>query len=140
MSIINRDLNRSEKRRDEPSVFGALATGVTQILDVLPYNAILEGFNTAAFGISGSPVWSLSAFRFVSGGLTTVNIGATISPVAIGTSGNLGASIIPPGVSLLAGDVILLTTGGANSAVTTSVVSLYLRALDDIRVFQNSVG
>ena len=80
MGIINRDLARSEKRRDQTVVFGALATGVTALLKVVPFNATLDSVNVAAFGLSGSPVWSLSAFRFnTSGGLTSIGMGVTLS-------------------------------------------------------------
>lgn len=139
MGIINRDLSRSEKRKSQAAVFGALATGVTQLISIIPSNSIVTGMNVSAFGISGSPVWSLSAFRFnATGGLTSINMGFTLSVGTIGTSGNLGASFASPGISLIAGDVIALTTGGANSSVTNSAVTLYYVPLADINVYQNS--
>ena len=141
MAIISRDLARSEKRREQPIRYDALATGVTALLDIVPYNAILDGVNVAAFGVSGSPVWSLSVFRFnSSGGLTSMGLGVTLSVLGIGTSGCLGMSLPAGGYTLLAGDVLTLTTGGSNAAVATSAVTVLLRSSADIRVFQNAVS
>lgn len=141
MGIINRDLSRSQKRQDETVTFGALATGVTALLKVLEYDATIDGVNVSAFGLSGSPVWSLSAFRFnATGGLTSIGLGSTITVSAIGTSGNIGFSLPGAGYSLIAGDVLVLTTGAANTAVATAAVAVTIKALADIRVFQNTVA
>jgi hypothetical protein len=141
MAIINQNLDGSEKKRFECFAFGALATGVTQLLVTVPYNAILQGVNVAAFGLSGVPVHSLSIFRFnVGAGLTSIPLGVTLTLQAVGTSGPLGYSLAPPGVSLLAGDSLLLTTGVANTAIASSVVTVVISGLDDIKVYQNSVA
>ncbi len=139
MGIINRDLARSEKNNDETFVFGALVTGASALLKVVPFNALLTSVNVAAFGLSNSPIWSLEAFRFTSAGLTTLTVGGTITLTAIGTSGCIGFSLAAPGFSLLAGDVLVIRTGGANTATANSAVSVVMQPLADIKVFQNSV-
>ncbi len=141
MPIINQNLDGSEKKRFESIALGALATGVTQLLVTVPYNSLLQGLNVSAFGLSGAPVHSLSVFRFVPGvGLTSVLLGATLTIQTIGTSGPIGYSLARPGISLLAGDNLCVTTGVANTAIATSIMTVVLSALDDIKVYQNSVA
>lgn len=140
MGIINRDLGRSQKQTDEAFPLGVIANGVTQLLKIVPYNALLTGANVAAFGVSASPVWSLSYFRFnATGGLTSIGAGATLAVGGIGTSGCLGFSLAAPGITLLAGDVLCLTAAGA-AAVATSVITLVMMPTADIKVYQNSVA
>jgi len=138
MPIINRNLDSSEKKESSYETFGALATGVTQLLVIAPYNCLLQGVNVAAFGLSGSPVHSLSLLRFA-GGQTAIPLASTLTIQAFGTSGAIGFSLAAPGITLLAGDVILVTTGAANTAVGTSSFQTILTALDDVKVYQNAV-
>jgi hypothetical protein len=141
MPLINQNDDPSQKKVWESFALGALATGVTQLLVTVPYNAILQGVNVAAFGLSGSPVHSLSLFRFVTGaGLTSIPLGVTLTVQAVGTSGPVGFSLAAPGFSMLAGDNLCLTTGVANTAIATSIVTVVLSALDDIKVYQNTVA
>lgn len=140
MSIINQNLARSQRKANggEPAIFGAFATGVTQLLNIIPYDSIITGVNVAAFGLSGSPVWSLSLFRFA-GGLTSIPLGATLTVGAVGTSGNLGFTLPSSGFTCNAGDVLIVTSGGANSSVTTSAVTVIFEGRSDINVYQNSI-
>lgn len=141
MPIINQNYDPSEKKEFESVAIGALATGVTQLLTTIEYDSLLQGVNVAAYGLSGSPVHSLTAFRFVAGvGQTSINLGATLTIQGFGTSGAIGFSIAPPGISLLAGDQLLLTTGVANTAVASSLITVVISALADIKVYQNSVA
>lgn len=141
MPIINRDLATSQKKIEIAKNFDAVvATGVTSLIQVLEYNSMLTGVNVCALGISGSPVWSLWALRFnATGGQTVMGLGCTLSPQAFGTSGCVGFSIAPPGISMLMGDVLFMTTAGSNAAVATASVKVVTYGLSDIRVFQNSV-
>lgn len=138
MSIIDQNLDSSVRKELQTVVIGALATGVSSILAVVPYNAILQGVNVAAFGLSGAPVHSLSVYRNA-GGLTSVGLGLTLTVQTFGTSGAIGYSIAPPGVSLLAGDLLVQLSGVANTAITGEVLGLVWRSLDDVRVYTNSI-
>lgn len=135
MGIINQNLDASQKRRDQTFAFGAIATGVTNLLSVIPYDAYLQGVNLAAFGISGAPVYSLSVFRATSGGLTSVGLGVSLAAVAMGTTGPVGATITGIGATLLRGDVLCLTSGGANSAVATAALSISVAGSADINKY-----
>lgn len=144
MSIINRNLDLSEKKSCEVITLGALATGATQLLKLMPYDCVLQGFNLAAFGISGAPVYSLSVFRATSGGLTSIPLGVSLAAAAFGTSGPVGATIGGSsagfGISLLAGDALFLITGGANSAIASGLANVTVTALADIKFYQNTVS
>lgn len=147
MSIINQNLDASEKKRWMTLNLGAMATGVSTPLALLPQNASLKGLAIAALGLSGSPIYSLNAYRMSSGGLTSVVVGATITAQSFGTSGSIGpfgASGIAgvslfAGITLLSGDLLVLLSGGANTASASLVVALAVEALDDIRKYVNTV-
>ena len=105
---------------------------------VIPYPATLDGVRVAAAGISGTPTYDLRVLRFIAGaGVTTIAGGATtLTGVAVGTSGIQSMVLASSGstlLNLLAGDMITLTSGGANSAVTGLNVSVVVKALQDIK-------
>ena len=138
MGIINQNYDISEKKMSESVSFGAIATGATNLLCVIPYDAILQGGNLAAFGLSGSPVYSLSVFRCVAAGQTSIGLGVTFAAQAFGTSGPTGFSVAQPGISLIAGDVLCMTSGVANTAVSSACVNVVYSGLADIKVFVNA--
>lgn len=138
--IINRNLDISEKKVIEDAVVGAVATGATTLLRIVPYPALLQGVYLSAFGISGSPVYSLSVFRPTAGGLTAVPLGITVSAQAYGTSGPVGASIAGAGVTMLAGDMLYINSGGANSAIASGVVTTLVACLTDFKTYPNTVS
>jgi hypothetical protein len=140
MPIINQNLDTSEKKIAETVTIGALATGVTSLLKLMPFDGLLQGFNLAVFGVSGSPAYSLSVYRATSGGQTTIPLGVSLSGQAFGTSGPVGATISGAGVTLLAGDALVLVTGGANSAVSSAVATTCVSALADFKSYQNTVS
>lgn len=140
MPIINQNLDASEKKVSQDVVIGAFATGATQLLQIVPYTCLLQGMNLAAFGISGTPTYSLSVMRSTSGGLTAIPLGVSLAAQAFGTSGPVGASISGPGVTLLAGDVLHMVSGGADSAIASGVASVCVSALADIKSYQNTVS
>lgn len=140
MGIINRDLGASQKKVcDELILPAGIATGVTNVLQLMPYDSILKGVNMSVFGLSGAPVYSLSILRFA-GGQTAIGLGLTLAPSAFGTSGPVGFSVVAPGFSLMAGDLLLLTSGVANTAVASATVSVIYQGTADIKVYQNTVA
>jgi hypothetical protein len=87
-----------------------------------------------AFGLSGSPVWSFSALRVVSAGLTLIGLGATVTLLdgatyAQGISFSLGSTSTG---YLQTGDILCLTTSVANTAVTQAQVTLALKHTQDV--------
>ncbi len=139
MPIINRNLDGSERKNEESFTLGLVATGATALLRLIPYNCLLQGVNLAAFGISGTPAYSLSVFRSA-GGLTSIPLGISLGASDFGTSGPIGATISAPGVTLLAGDALVITSGGANSAIASGIVSVVISALADFKTYQNTVS
>lgn len=151
MAIINRDLSTSEQRTTfEFYSNGAIATGVTGIVCIVPYPCSVDGLQVASFGVSGTPTVQLIVNRFTPGngatptiGLSTFNIGSTYALISFGTSGTgaLGTSVNPLNVSLpiigstttqlLANDVIMFQTGGTASAVTGLGIELVIRPVND---------
>lgn len=140
MAIINQNLDFSEKMVEQSVALGAVATGVTSLLQVVPFNCLLQGFNLSAFGLSGAPTYSLSVFRATAGGLTSIPLGVSLTAQAFGTSGPVGASIAGPGITLLAGDAICMTSGTANTAIATGIASVVYSALGDFKSYQNTVS
>lgn len=157
MAIVNRDKDGSEQRLiyensfySDPSGISAgilnpgVPTGKTYPICTIPYPSTLDAANVAAWGISGTPVYSLWIYRFA-GGFTSIVCGQTLTMTAFGTSGSLsgngvsgalGFSLIAANAStfpLIAGDQVALYTQGANSAFATVTVSLVIRATQDIR-------
>lgn len=155
MGIINRDLSTSEQRTTfEFYSSGAVATGITGIVCIVPYPCSVDGFQAVAFGSSGAPTLQLIVSRFTPGtgatptiGLSTFNIGSTFALIAFGTSGvgAVGTSVLPLGTSfpvigstttqLQANDVIMYQTGGSNAAVTGLGIELVIRPLNDLTKF-----
>ena len=138
MAITNRAKDVSEQRDVLQSSFQLTVTGATLFAAVIPYPATLDGVRVAAAGISGTPTYDLRVLRFIAGaGVTTIAGGATtLTGVAVGTSGIQSMVLASSGstlLNLLAGDMITLTSGGANSAVTGLNVSVVVKALQDIK-------
>jgi hypothetical protein len=97
------------------------------------------GVSAIAVGISGSPTSQLAVERFVVGaGLTVFALGGALTHTAIGTSGAQGFSLPAAGNSLLslaAGDLLTVQTGGANTAAKVLHVTAVVKALQDIKSF-----
>jgi hypothetical protein len=147
MAIVNRTQDASEQRKVFevvfPKVAGAsfnnIGTGVTCIVGLVPYACTLDAFQAAAFGISGAPTVQLNVDRFIAGaGFTTIILATGTSNVvpAFGTSG-VGAAVLAASGStlrnLIANDVLVLTTGGANAAANAIVAGVVLKPLQDIK-------
>jgi hypothetical protein len=140
MAIVNRSLDASEQRKVIQVVAGAVATGVSGIIGVVPWPCTLDAGEIAAFGLSGAPNYGLILNRFVVGaGVTaiTIAVGTSNIPLAYGTSG--GWSMVLPAsgstlLSLQANDVLMFQSGVANTAVTGLAVSVVLKPIQDIKI------
>lgn len=140
MAICNRDLDVSQQKVALSDRFGALATGLTLPVMSIASPANLIAAKLGAFGISGTPTALLSIQRFIVGSGVTSFLGGitTLTLQAEGTSGMQSAVIAAAGstaLQLQAGDIVMLTTGGANSAVTGLEVSLVVQYTQDIKSY-----
>ena len=138
MAVTNRTLDASEQRKTIEASYLLTATGVTVLAAQIPYASTLEAVKVAAQGLSGSPTYDLRVWRFIVGtGVTTIAGGATtLTGVAMGTSGAQSMVLAASGntlLNLLANDVITLTSGGANTAVTALNVAVVIKAVQDIK-------
>lgn len=139
MGIINRDLSSGLQR----NLFGELVTittGVTYPIANVPWAGMLEQISIAASGISGTPFVIPEIHRFIVGtGFTVISggssVGSTTTVADYGTSGITGVSLIAGGISLLAGDSVVLRSGGANSSINNALVNTVVRCLQDIKSF-----
>ena len=138
MAIVNRELDASEQRKTVQADFALTATGVTLLCAQIPVASELQAVRVAAVGISGSPTVAFTIGRFIAGtGFTSITGGATtLTLTAFGTSGLQTMAVNASGSSLTAltaGDVLQLTTGGANAAATSLSVSFVVKELVDIK-------
>ncbi len=137
MAIVNRDLAGSEQCHVIDKTIAALATGVTTLISMVPFPAVVVAGSLKAFGLSGSPVYSVNLLRSSAAGLTLVGLGATITAIdgatfPQGISFTLGAT-----VPIQQGDVLMINSGVANTAVTGMQLTLVIKALQDVRSYFN---
>lgn len=138
MGIANRDYDVSEQRFVEsitiPSSFAT--TGTCEIYTA-PCDVTLEAVNLVPVGISGTPTIALQTNRFVIGaGLTAIPVIGATTYIAFSTSGLVEMPMPSSGstlLSLVAGDVLELVFGGADSAWTTVQVSVQGKYTQDIK-------
>jgi hypothetical protein len=138
MAVVNRTFDASEQKRPLSFSYAAVATGLTLQSVLVPYASTLNAVRVAAVGISGTPTLDMRVWRFIVGtGVTTIAGGATtLTMQAVGTSGVQAMVLAASGSTLLnlqAGDVITMTSGGANSAVAQLSGAVVIQALQDIR-------
>lgn len=155
MPIVGRDLDVSERKVSFSwsAQFGGqslatsggivVATGSTLFMFMVPMNCALQSGKVFAMGISGAPQIALLAQRFAAGA-TSVALGISNMVLsAFGTSGAQGLSGLPPAgstlLNLTAGDVLFLTTAGANTAISNLILELVVVKTQDI-VAYNSVS
>ncbi len=138
MAIVNRGLDASEQRKVFKDSKNALATGITTVLCVVPYASVLEGAMLAAFGVSGSPTYTLAVNRFIAGsGFTTWAVSGAEAPAVFGTSGVLarGMSLLASGstlLNLMPNDLLTYTSGASNAAATVGI-AVVLRPIQDVK-------
>lgn len=139
MAIVNRTLDASEQKKAFEMSAGAVATGVTLPVCLVPYPCNFLAAEFAAAGLSGSPTAALAVNRFIVGtGFTTwvIAAGGSNTLQAYGTSGPLAAVCVAQGSTLLelqADDLITVTSGGSNAAVTQLAVGIVLQPIMDIK-------
>lgn len=138
MAITNRSLDPSEQIRSLPFSYGLVATGSTLQACVVPFASTLRAVRVAAVGLSGAPTIDMRVWRFIPGaGATAIAGGATtLAAQAVGTSGVQAMVLAAQGSTLLnlvAGDVITLTSGGANAAAAQLSGAVVIQAVQDIR-------
>lgn len=134
MAIENRDLGTAQQRDLFSVNIGALATGATAALLVVPYPANLIAGAVAATGVSNVPTLTLEVTRYNTAGVTTLGsiaaaltvVGATV-PVSF--TMNTGASA----VQLQRGDIVVAREGGTNANVTSAAIVLVTRCLQDLK-------
>lgn len=148
MAINNRELDSPQQRETvvnvlidrTPSAVSAgivgpvVGTGQTYVLGLVSRPMQFVVGQIALYGLSGAPNYQLWLQRFA-GGITAIQIGASVAPIAFGTSGANTISALAAAVSFpcLAGDQLLLTTTGSNTAAVSINVSLVLKNLQDIK-------
>jgi hypothetical protein len=134
--IINRDKDYSERRQERTHKITGTVTGSSSVIMIAPFNCKLVGAFQAARGLSGTPVHTLVAERFIVGSGATVIGGwaATLTVGAFGTSGSQGFTCLAASfLSINAGDIISLYPSGTNAAVGELMISVVIEALDDIK-------
>jgi hypothetical protein len=154
MSIVNRNVNSSGEREAFTwTSQAAVNTGATGTLVSMPYAGSLDFVAMTATGVSGSPTIQLNVTRFVVGaGSTVFSVGPATPLVNFGTSGPVflvGTSTIAYGASIPAlgstlttlqpGDYISFIMAGANSAVTSLVITPVLRPIADYVKYYNTL-
>lgn len=138
MAIVNRDYDASEQRKTLQCEFGVTGTGVTLLCAQVPVASELQAIRVAAVGLSGAPTVAFTIGRFIAGtGFTSLTGGATtLTLTAFGTSGLQTMAVTASGsslVALTAGDVLQLTTAGANAAAAALSVAFVVKELVDIK-------
>ncbi len=146
MAIVNRDLHVSEQKEVLYFVSqGAIATGTTKVMHVLPYPCTLENVKAYALGVSNAMQVAFQVSRFTSGGATAINLG--ISNLVLqnaGTSGAQGFSGLAAAgstlLSLQAGDVLQIVTSVANGNATDLALNFVIKKVQDIVSYNGVVA
>lgn len=136
MAIVNRDVDVSQQARVVTTVAGAVATGVTTLVALVPNSCQVVVAGMKAFGLSGAPVYSLNILRATVNGPTLIGLGATVTPagglsaLVTGFSITLGAT-----TPLQTGDMLVLQSGVANTAVTGLILTTVFKPLQDVQTY-----
>lgn len=138
MGIANRDKDASEQSYVVSSgAIGAVATGVTQFVGLVPHSGQLLQMVLTGKGLSGAPTYNLVVSRWTSAGQTTFAVGSAITLAgAFGLSGGVIGATYASNSSLAAlqrGDALQVISGGSNTAVTGLLVSCVIKATQDIK-------
>lgn len=155
MAIVGRDLDVSERKvafQWSNQVGGqslnvlnsaVIATGTTLTMFMVPFPCTVQSGSIYSQGLSGAPQIGVFVNRFAAG-ITSMGIGiSNMVLTAFGTSGVQGLSgLAPAGSTLLnlqTGDLLVVQTSVANTAITQLVVELVVKKTQDI-VSYNSVS
>lgn len=137
MAITNRDKDASEQKDviHWHSV-GAVGTGTTLFLGVVPAPSLLQSVKVTAHGVSNAMQLAFNIERFTSGGITVIPVG--ISNVVLqnmSVSGALGFSgLVAQGSTLLVlqeGDLLSGTTSVANGNALDITMELVIKKTQD---------
>ncbi len=135
MAITNRDLDVSQQKIIKQFASSStIATSATMLVAMVPAQGVLKNIQLSAFGLSGAPHLEINILKFAGGQTAVSGVGNTLVVTAFGTSGAIGFSLAAAGSSLLqvnAGDLIVLKTGNANTAMGTCVVDVVIGAVAD---------
>lgn len=138
MALVNRDKDASEQRVDLHKALGAVATGATRQLAVIPYPCTLQLVEAAATGVSNAMQIAFQVNRFVVGaGATAIVLGiSNLVLQNVGTSGPQGfsglAAVGSTLLNLAAGDVLQAVSSVSNGNATDLVISCVLKRTQDI--------
>ncbi len=135
MGIANRDKDNSEKNYVIQNTFGAVATGASTWVGVVPTAGQILGIQLSGRGLSAVPVYQLAVARWTSAGITGFVIGSAVTLAgAFGLSGSLvGTSFVSSSYAAQSGDLLVLNSSGANTAVTDLAVAVVIQATQDIK-------
>lgn len=147
MAVQNRDLGTSLQREVYQENTGAVATGGTYTVGIVPFPSIIATGALNIFGISNTPIINIDVTRYLSAGVTTITgaIGtsqaALSATLAVGFSAYsgytfsnvLGTTISAPQVYLQTGDILTLRLAGSNANITGGILTLVLQALQDTK-------
>jgi len=134
MGILNRDLAPSQQRDLFTINTGAMATGGTYTVCLVPYPCQLATVAMNFFGVSNTPSLNLDITRYNSAGVTTITGAITTlaqagATLAVGATVSSGSSL----VTMQAGDIITARISGTNANITGGILTLVLQALQDVK-------
>lgn len=135
MAVLNRDLAPSQQIQMIRANLGLTATGATAIIAQIEAPGEIIAGQVWANGLSGAPVWSFGLLRALSGGLTLIGLGATVSPAGAtinGVSFSLGQTT---SAYAQTNDLLVMTTGGSNTAALSGAVTVALKMTQDVKTF-----
>lgn len=139
MAILNRSKDASEQKEVINAALGAVATGSTKQVLIVPYPCTIQPqVKVAATGVSNAMQIAFQVNRFIAGtGATAINLG--ISNVVlqnVGTSGPLGfsglAAVGSTLLNLAANDVLQVVSSVASGNATDLVIDLVIKKTQEI--------
>lgn len=135
MAIVNRDKDSSEQVYVVAARLGDVATGVSSFIQMVPSVGNIQSWAVSGKGLSGAPVYQLAVARWTSAGITAFALGSAITLAgAFGLSGGvLGATFNTGSYAAQEGDMLVLNSSGANTASQHLVVSVVIKATQDIK-------
>lgn len=137
MAIVNRDKDASEQLYVIQNAYGAVATGVSAWVGVVPSAGQILELKISGRGLSATPVYQLALHRWTTAGKTGIALGGGLTLTgAFGLSGGVIGTTYAAASSLAAvqaGDLLTINSSGADTAVTDLVVAVVLKATEDIK-------
>ena len=149
MAVVNRTLDPSQQRTVMHLALGAVATGVTSIVGIVPWPCVIDATQLALNGVSATPTYELGVNRFI------VGSGFTYLIIAKGTSNALAydygvSGVVSTGMfqaaagstllNLQANDQLVLTSGGSGAAVKSLAIGCVLRPIKDIKKYFGGIA